>query len=238
MKTKICKKCKEDKTLDNFWKKEESKDGYYYQCKCCLRKNNIIGIYKIISPSNKIYIGQSTRIIKRWRKEYKGLYKGLKNQTKLFNSLKKYGPENHVFEIICECDLDELDQLEILYKKFYLNKLGSWDKVLFHKLNDGKGGFLSEETKNKISKALKGRPNTWNKDGCRGYKYTEEQKAKMRKPRVNKWIRDNMLSPDIVKEIRDKFETGNYTKSKLSREYNVSWGTIKNVIDKINSYQD
>ena len=49
------------------------------------------GIYKITSPSKKIYIGQSVDIIGRWN-----LYKKLrcKNQTYLYYSLKKYGFEN------------------------------------------------------------------------------------------------------------------------------------------------
>ena len=48
-----------------------------------------IGIYKIVSPSEKIYIGQSINIEKRWEKNYKTLK--CKTQTKLYNSLKKYG---------------------------------------------------------------------------------------------------------------------------------------------------
>jgi len=49
----------------------------------------------------------------------------------------------------------------------------------------------------------------------------------MRKPRVNKWEREKLVPEPIVKEIREKFSTGNHSKSDLSREYNLSWGTSK-----------
>lgn len=49
--------------------------------------NAIIGIYKITSPSGKIYIGQSINIEKRWEK-YQKYIENIKNQIKLYNSLK------------------------------------------------------------------------------------------------------------------------------------------------------
>lgn len=61
---------------------------------------------------------------------------------------------------------------------------------------------------------------------------------KMRKPRVNKWEREKLVPEVTVKEIREKFSTRSYSKSDLSREYNLSWGTIKNIVDSINSYKN
>jgi hypothetical protein len=49
------------------------------------QENDIkIGIYKITSPTNKVYIGQSIKINERKRK-YKKL--DCKNQPKIYNSL-------------------------------------------------------------------------------------------------------------------------------------------------------
>ena len=62
----------------------------------------IIGIYKITSPTNRIYIGSSNDIYNRWC-SYKNLK--CKSQTKLYNSLLKYGAENHIFEIIENCSI-------------------------------------------------------------------------------------------------------------------------------------
>ena len=78
------------------------------------------GIYKIISPSNKVYIGQSTNIEKRWR-TYELL--NCKQQVKLYNSLNKYGVEHHKFEIIENCEIEELNSRERYWQDFY-NVLG------------------------------------------------------------------------------------------------------------------
>jgi group I intron endonuclease len=66
------------------------------------QENAIAGIYKITSPSCKVYIGQSINIKKRWN-HHKGNYN--KEQPKLHRSFNKYGTENHIFEIIEECSL-------------------------------------------------------------------------------------------------------------------------------------
>ncbi|MFO0090046.1 MAG: GIY-YIG nuclease family protein [bacterium] len=76
----------------------------------------ICGIYKITSPLNKTYIGQSTNIYKRWLNYF---YTNCKNQKKLYNSLKKYGVSNHVFEVLHNCEKEELNFLEDFYIKFY-----------------------------------------------------------------------------------------------------------------------
>jgi group I intron endonuclease len=208
----------------------------------------MIGIYKITSPSGKIYIGQSVNIKTRFRK-YK--YLNCKRQTYLYNSFQKHGVENHIFEIIEECTLEQLNEREIYWGTYYnvLDKnglnlrlgdaKGKCSEEVKQKIGKGnKNKIMSEEARNNISKALKGRKVTWTTPGPKGYKYTDEQKQKMRKPRVNKWEREKLVSESVVKEIREKYSTGNYSKSDLSREYNLSWGTIKNIVNYINSYKN
>jgi len=186
-------------------------------------------IYKITNPTDKIYIG-CTIDWKRRFSEYRRL--SMAGQRKLYNSLKKYGYENHVFEIIEECEENMLHEREIYYINYY-NCIAEGLNIRLGNRN----GRLTEETKQKISESLKGRPVTWETHGSKGYKYTDEQKQKMRKPRVNKWEREKLVSESNVKEIREKYSTGNYSKSDLSREYNLSWVTIKNIVDSINSYK-
>lgn len=112
----------------------------------------MIGIYKIISPSNKIYIGQSINI-----KNRKGQYKNYKGNSSsigpiLLNSLNKYGWESHKFDIIEECSIEELNKKEVLWKKYYLNGCNNdWSNILFCELYDKSGGPKSEETKLKQS---------------------------------------------------------------------------------------
>ena len=77
-------------------------------------------IYKIISPSGRIYIGQ-TKNLKNRISYYKTVK--CKTQIKLYNSLLKYGWDKHSFEVIdsCSVDLDkkELDEKEKYWIKFY-----------------------------------------------------------------------------------------------------------------------
>ena len=53
---------------------------------------NIVGIYKITSPTGKIYVGQSCNMKKRFVK-YKRL--DCKSQSRLYNSLLKYWIKNN-----------------------------------------------------------------------------------------------------------------------------------------------
>ena len=111
----------------------------------------MIGIYKITSPTGKIYIGQSTNIEKRW-KDYNKMMR-CKRQTRLYNSLKKYGPNNHIFEILEECTEDKLLEKETYWKEHY--KVLDVPSLCCRM--DGKGGKLSQFTKNKMSKSKLGK---------------------------------------------------------------------------------
>jgi group I intron endonuclease len=126
----------------------------------------MVGIYKILNPKNKVYIGQSTDIRNR-EKMYKRL--ACKSQNKLYNSLLKYGWEQHTFEIIEECSREQLDEREIYWGNYYgvLGKNG-----LNLKLGDGKGS-CSEETKQKMKNAAIGR------------KWSNDTKTKFKTSKIN-----------------------------------------------------
>ncbi len=117
------------------------------------------GIYKITNPKGKIYIGESKNIKKRFQ-----LYKGYfcQKQSKLYNSLRKYGYINHKFEIIEYCDINNLPERERYWQDFYdvLNRKKGLNCMLTPTFD--KKQQLSEETKLKISKANKGKE-AWNK---------------------------------------------------------------------------
>ena len=105
----------------------------------------MIGIYKISSPSNKVYIGQSTNIENRWKYFYKTLR--CKSQPKLYNSFLKYGFKQHKFEVIEECTVEQLNEREIYWGSVYNVLI----EGLNCKLGEGKGA-CSKETKQKMSK--------------------------------------------------------------------------------------
>ncbi len=108
----------------------------------------LIGIYKIISPSNKIYIGQSVNIRRRIS-NYRNLKKTEK-QYRLFNSFHKYGYENHKFEIVQLCEIDELNIYERYYQELYnvLEKNGL--NCVLTKLNNSEKIFSYNRNKNNI----------------------------------------------------------------------------------------
>jgi group I intron endonuclease len=111
----------------------------------------MIGIYKITSPSNKVYIGQSIDIEQRF-KQYK--YLKCKGQIILYRSLKKHGVEKHKFEILCECEISELNDKERYYQELY-SSIGfkGMNCQLVDTINQKR--IFSEETKLKMSISAK-----------------------------------------------------------------------------------
>lgn len=110
----------------------------------------MIGIYKITSPNNRIYIGQSKRIEIRF-KEYKNI-NNTKSIPRLHNSFLKYGINTHTFEIIENCSLEDLNIRERYWQDFYDVLNGGLNCQLT--TTENCPAILSEEYKAKISKTL------------------------------------------------------------------------------------
>lgn len=123
------------------------------------------GIYKITSPSNRVYIGQSCDIDRRF-KEYKQLKKSVKSQVLLHRSFQKYDIENHTFEVIEECSIEILNIKERHWQEFY-NSLEPNGLNCKYTNTDTKNSVLSQETKNKISR------------GKLGSKYSDEHRTNL-----------------------------------------------------------
>lgn len=103
-----------------------------------------IGIYKITSPSKRIYIGQSINILGRFDRYKKA---DCKKQIRLHRSLLKHGAEKHKFEILCECKREELNDLEIYYIDLYQSFNHNFGLNL---REGGRQAKPSEETKEKM----------------------------------------------------------------------------------------
>jgi len=118
------------------------------------------GIYKITNPNGRIYIGQSVDIGKRFA-SYKRLCIKIQRQYRLYGSLLKYGVENHLFEIIEECERDELNLRERFWQDHYnvLSRKGM-NCVLVE--TNQKPRVLTEELKARMSQSKMGIP-AWNK---------------------------------------------------------------------------
>lgn len=116
----------------------------------------MIGIYKITSPTKKVYIGQSVNIERRF-----STYKRnnpINKQPRLYGSFKKYGIENHKFEVIEECDISELNNRE-RYWQDYFNVLEIGLNCCLTNTNN-LDYIISTETRKKISIKATGRKHT------------------------------------------------------------------------------
>ena len=112
----------------------------------------MIGIYKITSPSGKVYIGQSRNIKTRLSK-YKNLL--CSDQPRLYHSIKKHNWESHTFEIIEECDFNNLNIRERYWQDFY-DVLGVKGLNCNLTATENSPKVVSKETKDKHSKAMRG----------------------------------------------------------------------------------
>jgi len=156
-------------------------------------------IYKITNPSGKIYIGQTWD----W-KTRKSFYKTLrcKYQTGIYNSLLKYGYDNHALEIVCKLPTDisqeVLDRYELIYWEFYKD----CNIKLLNCREPGKGGKFSEESKLKLSKALKGRK--LSEEHRR--KVTERNKSEEERNKRRNTLKGHVISEETRKKISDKIK--------------------------------
>jgi group I intron endonuclease len=112
-------------------------------------------IYKITSPTGRIYIGKAVNFAARYATYRNRLAEG---QPALHNSFLKHGFESHLFEILETNHVDKLAELEIKYIEEYK----SFAKVNENGLNLTKGGdgslgrVDSEEVKGKRASSNRG----------------------------------------------------------------------------------
>lgn len=174
----------------------------------------ICGIYKIeCLITNNIYIGQTREFNKR-----KTSYKNCKNksQQKITNSIEKYGWDNHKMELIHECSIEELNQLECHYIAFY----DTFNTK--HGLNLTSGGdapkMVSDETRKKISDNMIGKY-VGDKNPFWGKKHTEE--ANKKNSESQKGI------PAWNKGKKGLYITKEETKIKIKATVNKTWSDPK-----------
>lgn len=110
-----------------------------YEKRFAYIKRNICGIYKITNTiNNKVYIGQSTDIRRRWTSHVNILNESNKNNSEkqyaLHAAMQKYGPDNFLFEVIEECPVKDLNDRERYWIKYYNSYLNGY--------NENEGGSI------------------------------------------------------------------------------------------------
>jgi len=155
-----------------------------------IKKAKIIGIYKITSPTSRVYIGKSVNVYTRFSR-----YKRLDciTQRKLYRSFIKHGVNNHTFEIIEECKREELIQKE-RHWQYYYNVLENGLNCLLSSTDTIKGEvsiqtrlLLSEKMKGKligVSRSIESREKQ--SASMRGRVLSQETKDKMSHTRIGK----------------------------------------------------
>jgi group I intron endonuclease len=164
----------------------------------------IIGIYKITNPNGRVYIGQSNNCLFRWRYFYCKL--NCKRQRSLYNSLVKYGVSAHSFEIIEECELFKLDDLEC----HYINQYNSMDKLVGMNLRSGGNRpKFSKETRELMRQALLGNTHMLGKS------HSDKTKNAIRKAKLGS--KDSEETKKRKSEARIGHKHSLKTKQKLSK---------------------
>lgn len=131
----------------------------------------ICGIYKIVSPTNRVYVGQSNDIKRRILTYYEP--KGGQSQVRLKASFNKYGIDLHTFTLLEECEESLLNVRERYWQEHYdvLSKKGLNCKMT---TTLDKSGTLSENTKKAIRKSLVGRTDACKHLMKKVYQYTKD----------------------------------------------------------------
>lgn len=198
--------------------------------------SKICGIYKITSPTGRVYIGQSIDIKKRIR-GYR-YPEHVKGQRKLYNSLKKHGYKKHKFEIVMQCDIEKLDEMET----FYIDVYNTFNTK--HGLNCNHGGqghhIQSEETKRRRTESQKGRKVSKEtrkriSEAKMGSKQSLNQKLKMSKARVGRKFKFNTSSQYVGVSFNRKAKKWN-AKIK-SGEKQVHLGYFDDELEASHAYQ-
>lgn len=112
------------------------------------------GIYKITSPSGKVYIGQSVEIEKRWR-WYRN--NNSHEQRHLHRSFLKHGVYSHKFEISHQLPDDVSMEVMNTYEIFYWQQHIDCGFKMLNIKEPGSNGRHSEETKKKIGDLWRGK---------------------------------------------------------------------------------
>jgi hypothetical protein len=124
-----------------------------------------------VNPKGKVYIGQSVDLYRRLKQYFEP--NSAKNQTMLKNSFKKYGVNNHIFYIIEECNIEELNERERYWQEYYnvLSKSGLNCKMT---TTLDKSGTLSDKTKKLIASKTKGTTKTCQSTMKKVYQYSNK----------------------------------------------------------------
>ena len=145
-------------------------------------KSKVMGIYKITSPSGKVYIGQSKNCYNRWRSHIQKTFNGASPEYEypLYRSFRKYGVENFTFEV-----------LEIIENEA--------------ELNDAETNWILEynSCENGYNQLRAGETTPFGKFGEENFnsRFTEEEVINIRM----RWAAKKETTTEIYQDYKDRF---------------------------------
>lgn len=198
-----------------------------------------IGIYKITNKiNNKVYIGQTINYKKRSKRHFSYLLRNSHHNLYLQRSYNKYGKDAFSIEMIKECEISELDQLE----KDYILKYNSIDREYGYNLMDGGQKYrnFTDDVKMRMSLARKGKKLT--KEHCRnisigqkGRIITQDAINKANKTKKEKGIHlgeknpNALITDETAKRIIISLLDG-LTVKEIALQYETTLDTVYNIM--------
>lgn len=228
-----------------------------------LLQEKIFSIYKITNIiNNKIYIGKTSNVNKRWKQHIKiSVTKEKKAYQYLHKSINKYGIDNFRIEVL-ETNLNEFDAFE--KEKFWIQNFNSNDfNIGMNLTNGGEGASglkwseesrdkkrgknnhnygkpLSDDVKEKLSLSLSGENN-----GFYGKKHSKEIIDFLKNREISDDIK-NMISENCrgenqwnakfsnldILKIRKQWDNKEKSQTELAKEYGVKPNTINQIVNR------
>lgn len=194
----------------------------------------MVGIYKIENTiNNKVYIGQSTDIDKRWKSHKESLRNNRHSNAHLQDSYNKYGSSIFIYSILEECSERDLTDRE----QYWIDYYGGIDSDQNYNMKGASSaGKLNNDAKLKISKALKGKF-IGSRNPYYGKHHSKEVINKIKLKRSYQIITDEHKH-NISLGVRKAFDTGipqkNISKALKGKKKNLTDEYRNKLRDRMN----
>lgn len=173
-----------------------------------------VGIYKITSPSGRVYIGQSWNIKLRWLTHGHNFH-----SAKLCASFNKYGKGLHEFAVIHELPFDINQETLDRYEQIYIDAYRGCGIDLLNLREAGSVGRMSIESREKMSKSRMGRivSNETRKKISDAHKGKKKPKSREHIEKVRALLKGKKRSPEMIEKAANKRRGKKRTPEQIKR---------------------